>query len=99
MDASDDGAAEKMIDTTSHLGDGGRRCTDNERRKNDTTLHHGRRGAIISLDGGDGSISEESPMITVYLKQGFVVDGVLGILRSPGEEVFLRDVGHHKTQG
>lgn len=37
--------------------------------------------------------------ITVYLKQGFVVDGLYGILSSYWEEVLLRDVECLNTQG
>lgn len=48
--------------------------------------------------GGEGD-EEVASVIRVYLKQGFVLDGLLGILRSRGEAVFLRDVGHHQTEG
>ena len=46
------------------------------------------------VDGVDGALT-----ITVYLKQGFVVDGLHGILSSHGEAVLLRDVECLKTQG
>lgn len=51
-------------------------------------------------DGGDGGVGNEgASMVTIYLKQGFVVDGLLGTLRSCGEVVVLRDVEQRKTSG
>ncbi len=37
--------------------------------------------------------------LVIYLKQGFVVEGLLGVLSCPGVTVLLRDVALQQTKG
>jgi hypothetical protein len=79
----------------------------------DTTSESDKKGDAVDsnddiADVADGSGSDvagdriNSGVVTVYLKQGFVVDGLLEFLTSSsGEEVLLRGVEHcsHRDQG
>lgn len=54
-------------------------------------------------DDGDGDVDGnreiEPQLVRIYLKQGFVTDGLLGVLNSPGTVVLLRDVGCQQIRG
>ena len=49
--------------------------------------------------GGGGGGGSMPTVVTVHLKQGFLVDGLLKVLGCPGEVVVLRGVSTHQMHG